>query len=136
MTSSGGQQVTYSQCGREPCSGLAGARPQPRPCVLRRIGLQSARGGFAIRGMSPLRGTHLVEWRSQGFEVQFVDGGICTVRVGHEQVGSEHNPGGDWERCPLCQGFGCLAEEKLNEERGRAEDEQRLNEQRRAEAAW
>lgn len=134
MTSSGGQQITCSQCGREFPAAVWRAHahsPDRARCVEPGCGQLAV--GFAIRGMSPLCGMHLVERRSRGLEVRFVDGGICTVCLGHGQVASEHDPGGDWERCPLCRGSGYLDEEKLNEERGRAEEEQFVEYRRRSE---
>ena len=91
--------------------------------------------GYAIRGMTPLCGTHLVQRHRRGHEVRFVDGGVCNVCGGYGQlapseVDAAESRGRRWDRCSLCMGSGYLDEEILTIERRRIEREQ-LEEYRR-----
>ena len=94
--------------------------------------------GFAIRGMSPLCGAHLVQRRRRGHEIRFVDGGICNLCGGYGQIelpdpAAGESPGSRWERCSLCRGSGYLDEDVLDFERRRLEDEQLSEYRRRSE---
>ena len=133
MTSSGDRQITCSQCGRDLPAAYWPAHEHNTDrarCV--EPGCTQFAAGFAIRGMSPLCGIHLVQRRRWDHEVWFVDGGICTACSGHGQVAPEEAEA-QWERCPLCEGAGFLDEEKLNQERSRAEEELLAEYRRRSE---
>ena len=108
----------HAQCGESGCDRMA--------------------AGFAIRGMSPLCGAHLVQRRRRGHEIRFVDGGICNLCGGYGQLelpdpAVGQPPGNRWERCSLCRGSGYLDEEVLDFERRRVEDEQLSEYRRRSE---
>ena len=134
MTSSGGRQITCSRCDREFPAAVWRAHvhsPDRARCV--EPGCTQLAAGYAIRGMSPLCGTHLAQRRRREHEVQFVDGGMCTVCGGYGQVAPADESRGKWERCPLCWGSGYLDEERLNQERSRMDEEQLAEFRRRSE---
>ena len=82
-----------------------------------------------------LCGEHLMESRRNGSEVTFVDGRVCRVCDGHGRVHAQErrddSPGGQWLRCPECQGSGYDSSLRLpsspqhREERGSVERRQR-----------
>ena len=88
--------------------------------------------GYAIRGMNPLCGRHLVERRRRGHEARFVDGGVCTACNGEGQVSSDRS-GGGLERCSPCEGSGYIDQEMLVSEQRRIEEEQLAEYRRRSE---
>ena len=125
MTSSGSRQITCSRCGREYPAAFWRAHEHNADrahCV--EPGCAEFAVGYAIRGMNPLCGTHLVQRRRREHEVRFVDGGMCTACRGYGQVAPEGESSGLWERCPMCWGSGYLDEERLSQERSRTEEEQ------------
>lgn len=133
MTSGEGRQITCSRCGREFPAAVWRAHVHNSDrarCV--EPGCSRFAAGYAIRGMSPLCGTHLAQRRRREHEVQFVDGGMCTTCEGYGQVAPADSRG-QWERCPLCWGSGYLDEERLNHERSRMEEEQLAEYRRRSE---
>ena len=133
MTSSGMPTITCSRCGREfpPPLWAAHAHSDERArCVEPEC--EEFAAGYAIRGMNPLCGRHLVERRRRDHEVRFVDGGVCSVCLGNGQVSSER-AGGGMERCSLCEGSGYLGEGTLADERQRMEEEQIAEFRRRSE---
>ena len=134
MTSSGDRQITCSRCGREFPAALWRAHEHNSDrahCV--EPGCAQFAVGYAIRGMSPLCGTHLVQRRRRGHEVRFVDGGPCTACEGYGQVAPGEGSRGDWERCSLCRGSGYLDEDRFSRERIRTEEEQLAEYRRRSE---
>ena len=133
MTLSGMPTITCSRCGREfpPPLWAAHAHSDERVrCVEPEC--EEFAAGYAIRGMNPLCGRHLVERRRRDHEVRFVDGGVCSVCLGNGQVSSER-AGGGMERCSLCEGSGYLDEGTLADERQRMEEEQIAEYRRRSE---
>ena len=133
MTLSGMPTITCSRCGREfpPPLWAAHAHSDERARCVEPECEQFA-AGYAIRGMNPLCGRHLVERRRRDHEVRFVDGGVCSVCLGNGQVSSER-AGGGMERCSLCEGSGYLDEGTLADERQRMEEEQIAEFRRRSE---
>ena len=88
--------------------------------------------GYTIRGVNPLCGLHLVARQLRDHEVRFVDGGPCTACNGKGETESER-AGEATARCSVCEGDGYLDDERLAEERQRAEEEQLAEYRRRAE---
>ncbi|MDE2838253.1 MAG: S1C family serine protease [Chloroflexota bacterium] len=125
--------ITCSRCGREfpPPLWAAHAHSEERArCVEPEC--EEFASGYAIRGMNPLCGAHLVERHRRDHEVRFVDGGVCSICNGEGQLSSER-AGGGTERCSLCEGSGYLDEETLAGERQRMEEEQIAEYRRRSE---
>ncbi len=125
MTSSGSRQITCSRCGQEfPAAFWRAHEHNADRARCAEPGCTEFAVGYAIRGMSPLCGTHLVQRRRRGHEVRFVDGGMCTACGGYGQVALEGESSGLWERCPMCWGSGYLDGERLSQELSRTEEEQ------------
>ena len=139
MTSSAGHIITCSRCDRE--IPLAFWRAHVHSADRARCvesGCDRMAAGYAIRGMAPLCGIHLVQRHRRGHEIRFVDGGICNACGGYGQlvpseVDAAESRGERWERCSLCRGSGYLDEDILEFERRRVEDEQLAEYRRRSE---
>ena len=139
MTSSGGHIITCSRCDREIPLAFWRAHVHSADharCV--ESGCDRMAAGYAMRGMTPLCGTHLVQRHRRGHEARFVDGGICNVCGGYGQlvpseVDAAESRGTRWERCSLCMGTGYLDEEILEIEHRRVEREQLAEYRRRSE---
>ncbi len=133
MTSGGMPIITCRQCRREFTPPLWAAHVHSKErahCVEPEC--EEFAVGYAIRGMNPFCGRHLVERQLRDHEVRFVDGGVCGACDGRGQVTSERSGGGP-ERCALCAGSGYLDEEAFSSERRRIEDEQVAEYRRRSE---
>ncbi len=133
MTSGGLPTITCRQCRREfpPPLWAAHVHSDERAhCVEPEC--EDLAAGYAIRGMNPLCGRHLVQRQLRDHEVRFVDGGVCSICEGRGQVTSDRSGGGR-ERCPLCQGAGYLDQETFAIQRQRVEEEQLAEYRRRSE---
>lgn len=133
MTSGGMPTITCRQCRREfpPPLWAAHVHSDDRAhCVEPEC--EEFAVGYAIRGMNPLCGTHLVQRHLRDHEVRFVDGGVCSTCDGRGQAMSERS-GGGLERCSLCQGSGYLDHGSYTVERQRVEEEQLAEYRRRSE---
>ncbi|MCY4581423.1 MAG: trypsin-like peptidase domain-containing protein [Chloroflexi bacterium] len=133
MTSGGLPIITCRQCRREfpPPLWAAHVHSDERaPCVEPEC--EDFAVGYAIRGMTPLCGRHLVQRQLRDHEVRFVDGGVCSTCDGRGQ-GTSERAGGGTERCSLCHGSGYLDHETFTIDRRRVEEEQLAEYRRRSE---